>query len=187
MFGLAINNKSYNNNVITLIPKLLILNDNDVLINLFEFYKNLNLLGLDTLYIFSVNPDEFDGEGYLKINQNPNFYYIEISLKTFKRLLENPFEVFGKTFAELNKDSLFIFRNSNYISIKYQITKIEGIEVNLGRGGGQKSHLISPLELRINSYLLAMFNFRYDFISKINVFDCLNKARYLPFISKSKK
>jgi hypothetical protein len=171
----------------TLIPKLLILKDNDILINLYEFYKNLNILSIDTLYIFSVNVDEFDGEGCFKINKNPDFYYIEISLKTFKRLLEDPFEAFGKTFAELNRDSLFIFRDSNYISIKYQITKIEGIEVNLGRGGGQKSHLISPLELRINSYLLAMFNFRYDTISKLNAFDYLNRARYLPFISKSKK
>lgn len=166
---------------------MLILKDNDILINLFEFYNNLNILGIDTLYIFSVNVDEFEGEGYFKLNKDPDFFYIEISLKTFKRILQNPFEAFGKTFAELSKNSLFIFRNSCYISIKYQITNIEGINVNLGRGGGQKSHLISPLELRINSYLLAMYNFRFDTISKINAFDYLNKARYLPFISKNKK
>jgi hypothetical protein len=30
--------------------------------------------------------------------------------------------------------------------------------VNVGRGGSQKAHMISPIDFRLSCYLMAMFN-----------------------------
>lgn len=53
--------------------------------------------------------------------------------------------------------------------------------MDLGRGGSQKSHIISPLDIRLSAYLMALYNFNYKttFIS-INTINILPKDRYLP-------
>jgi hypothetical protein len=64
------------------------------------------------------------------------------------------------------------------------LTKINDCYVNLGRGGGQKAHIISPLDFRLSCYLIAMFNFNYKLVNCLNTFNDLNKDRYLPYIER---
>jgi hypothetical protein len=68
--------------------------------------------------------------------------------------------------------------------MKSLITKIEDCEVHLGRGSSQKSHILSPLEIRLTSYLMAMLDFDYPRIFKLNMFNFLTKNRYLPTKTK---
>ena len=75
-----------------------------------------------------------------------------------------------------NKKS--ILRNGNFLDIKNLFDAVNNCQVNLGRGGSQKSHLLSPLDFILSAYLMAMFNFDYKLISSLNTFN-LSKERYL--------
>jgi len=77
---------------------------------------------------------------------------------------------------DYNKDSLYIFRDANYYHVKNLIKKINGYDINLGRGGGQKAHVLSPIELRLSFYLMAMFNFNYNLLSSLNIFNFIDKS-----------
>ena len=85
---------------------------------------------------------------------------------------------------DFNKDSLFIVRGGNWIDIKNLFATINNQNVNVGRGGSQKAHALSPLDLRLSCYLMAMFNFDYKLISKLNSFNILTKDRYLSYMDK---
>jgi hypothetical protein len=90
-------------------------------------------------------------------------------------------------FLDYNKNSLYILRNSDYKDVKLLFNSIGNHKVDIGRGGGQKSHLVSPLELRLSCYLMAMFNFKYSDLCRLNTFNLLDKKRYLPFFSNKYK
>jgi hypothetical protein len=49
-----------------------------------------------------------------------------------------------------------------------------------------KAHALSPLDLRLSSYLMAMFNFDYKLISSLNSFNLMSKDRYLSYMDKPK-
>jgi hypothetical protein len=52
-------------------------------------------------------------------------------------------------------------------------------------GGGQKAHVLSPLDFRLSSYLMAMFNFNFKFINYLNTFNEISKDKYLSWKDKS--
>jgi len=81
---------------------------------------------------------------------------------------------------------LYILRDSNFLDVKKIFNKINDYEVNIGRGGGQKCGILSPLEFRLSSYLMAIFKFKYYEISRLNSFNSLHKSRYLTYINKYK-
>ena len=83
-------------------------------------------------------------------------------------LNENPLR-----YVVSNKKTLYIFRNATYFDINYLLSNIEANGINLGRGSGQKSHKVSPLELRFMVYLMAMFNFDYRYLYELNTFNTL--------------
>jgi hypothetical protein len=85
-----------------------------------------------------------------------------------------------ENFLEYNKYSLYIFWDIDYFEIKNLITKIKDCPVIIGRGSSQKSHILSPLEFRLSTYLMAMFNFDYKLICGLNQFNFLSKDQYLP-------
>jgi hypothetical protein len=53
--------------------------------------------------------------------------------------------------------------------------------MNVGKGGGQKAHILSPLDFRLSSYVMTMFNFKYKYLTYLNAFSDLDKARYLSY------
>lgn len=184
MVVLTVNPKAYKEGVITLIAKIVILDGKEKDVNLIEFTKKISFMGIKKLHIFSIN--KLNVDSYIPICQNPEVNYLEAGTDKFIEFLLDPKKFFNLEFAEINKHALYIFRDSNYIEIKNIFTNIENQCVNIGRGGGQKSHILSPLELRLNSYLLAMYDFDYELISSFNMFNYLDKARYLLYTKKDK-
>lgn len=59
---------------------------------------------------------------------------------------------------------MFIIRNEKFRGIKNLFSRINSCNVNISRGGSQKSQVLSPLYLRLSSYIMAMSNFDYKYI-----------------------
>jgi len=134
-------------------------------------------MNISKLHIFLVDesPQPQPSESFIEGPSSVNL--MRLGKNEFVELLNTT----NVNFGDYNENSLYIIKNGNYINIKNLIKKINGFNVNIGRGGSQKSHLISPVELRLNSYLLAMHNFNYTIINSNNAFHSLEKNRYLLF------
>jgi len=144
-------------------------------IDLNKMSSNLQHLNVNRLNIFCVEEKEDINKTYI----NNTILLVELGKKEFIELLNQPKD----KFIDYNKESLYIIRNSNYINIKQLFNKINDCQVNIGRGGGQKNHIICPLEVRFFSYIMAMFNFNYEGVCHFNNFSNITKDRYLPFYS----
>ncbi len=181
IFALAINKTLNKENITSLIGKMTIIKE-IAYINLSNLSKILNCMKMDKLYIFSISPDDASNKFNITTIKEPCLIkYIELGVEDFIKFLNMEKYIFN----EYNKHSLYILRNGSYIDIKNILTKINGCDVKLGRGGGQKAHMLSPLDLRFTSYILAMFNFNYELISSLNTFNDLSKDRYLLWYDKS--
>lgn len=130
---------------------------------------------MNKLYIFSIIIDEnFEYE----VTEVNNVKYIEIGLRYFiENYLENPNNVH---FWEHNNNTLYIMRDGNYSDIKNIFIRIQNIEVSLVKGSSQKSHMVSPIDFRLSSYLLLLFNMDFREFNKQNSFNIVSKDRYLP-------
>jgi len=142
-------------------------------IDLNKMSYNLYCLGIERLNIFCIGKDK----GVKNTSINNLILLVELGVEDFKELLNNPKD----KFLEFNKNSLYIIRESNYTDVKNLFNVINNKHINIGRGGGQKNHIFSPLEFRFFSYIMAMFNFKYPNICYLNNFRDITKDRYLPF------
>lgn len=149
-------------------------------INLNDMSCVLSYLKIDRLNIFCV--DNIKGINKTIIEDKSQILLIELGVEEFIQFLNNP----NENFMDYNKNSLYIIRNSCYIDVKLLFNKINNCNVNLGRGGGQKNHMVSPMEIRFFAYIMAMFNFKYPDVCYFNNFNDINKNRYLPFYSNKK-
>jgi hypothetical protein len=136
----------------------------------------LGTLGIDKLNVFCI--DSVKGVNRKVLNNPSHLQYIELGVEDFIELLNNP----EANFMDYNKDSLYIIRNSSYSDVKLLFKSINSYNINIGRGGGQKYHMTSPLELRFYSYLMAICNLNYKKVCYINDFNHIPKIRYLPFL-----
>jgi hypothetical protein len=133
-------------------------------------------IGIDKLNIFSIN-------NYLDIkpidihttNKGCELKYIEINSDEFIKFLNHE----NGDFLRYNKNSLYIVRGGDFIDVKNIFARVNNCRANIGRGGSQKAHILSPLDLRLSSYLMAMFNFDYKLINNLNTFNYISKDRYL--------
>jgi len=161
---------------------MVIINESQV-INLDQLSLILGGMGIEVLNIFSIYASSLDTET-TTISSDKDSYvkYVSINYDNFVELLNHE----NCNFLELNKHSLFIARGGNWIDIKNLFATIRNKDVNVGRGGSQKAHALSPLDFRLSSYLMAMFNFDYNLISSLNSFNLMGKDRYLSFMDKPK-
>lgn len=158
-----------------LISKITIFKDTTS-INLLNLSKLLNLMNIPKLNVFSIF-SELDNVSVVTVEEPTCIKYIEIGADLFiKHINRNDLD-----FKDYNKNSLYIIRNGSYMDVKNIFTKINGYNSIVGRGGSQKAHMVSPLDLRLSSYLLAMFNFDHKYISGLNSFNDADKNRYLPY------
>jgi hypothetical protein len=67
------------------------------------------------------------------------------------------------------------------LDIKNIFALVNGLEYNVGKGGSQKQQGLSPLDLRLSVYLLSIFSFDYKLIKRLNLFDEMDKDRYLSY------
>lgn len=135
---------------------------------------------IDRLQIFSINNNnnshiinKIGTKGY-------DLVYFDMNSKLFINQILNS----NHNFLDYNNNSLYILRGGNFLDIKNLFALIEGYPANVGRGGSQKSHALSPLDLRLSSYILALFNFDYKLVSSLNSFNIMSKDRYLSYTDK---
>ena len=145
-------------------------------VNLKNFSAILQHIGINILNIVIID-DEIDANTVNCFSSSNDYKIkcIEINQENFVRFLNKE----NVDFINYNKDSIYIIRNGNFLKIKNLFALISNSEVNMGRGGSQKSHMLSPLDFRLSSYVMAMFNFDYKLISSLNTFNYINKDRYL--------
>lgn len=142
--------------------------------------KVLAAMHIKELNIFSID-DSIEKMKVIRRNNGSPISYTEMTRENLLTLLNS-----DKTdFSEYNKYSLYILRGGGFLDIKNLFANINGHEMNVGRGGSQKAHFLSPLDLRLSSYVIAMFNCNYGWISKVNAFNSLEKDRYLSYLDKT--
>jgi hypothetical protein len=152
-------------------------------VNLDDLSKILAGIGIENLNIFSIdNKLETNIFNSVNTDKGSKIIYTEMNTLNFIKFLN-----FNGKFLEYNKDSFYILRDGNFLDIKNIFASINNCQVNVGRGGSQKAHMLSPLDLRLTSYLLAMFNFDYKLINNLNTFNHISKDRYLSYMDKSYK
>jgi hypothetical protein len=180
LFTLTYNPSVYKENIGSLISKMFFINELSY-INLGELSKILAAMHLNELNIFSID-DEVKEMRVTRRNNGSLISYIELRREQFITILNSK-----TNFFDYNKYSLYILRDGGFLDIKNLFAKINGHEMNIGRGGSQKAHVLSPLDLRLSAYLMAMFNFNYGLISNLNAFNVLSKSKYLSYLDKTSK
>lgn len=136
-------------------------------------------MGIEQLDIISINLSSKVEEDIFNIRESsPRVTFTEIGVIPFIELIANNTIDF---FWNWNKTTLYILRDGTYRDMKYILSQAGEHGMNLGRGGSQLSHVVSPLELRLNSYLMAMTHFKYPYLAEQNLFNDLPKNKYLPF------
>lgn len=60
--------------------------------------------------------------------------------------------------------------------------QVRDIDVIISGGSQVKRHILSPLEIRLSSYLIAIFNMNPIEAINHNDFNLLEKDRYLPYM-----
>jgi len=173
----------YKENTITLKNKMFITRESyDIYLD--DLNTRLNIMGIDKLLIFVINNAiDSDKIGYIVSKENPNVIYYEMNTENFINSYLNNNENY-RNFLDYSKHSMFIIKNSDFISVKNIFSKIDNCNVNMGRGGSQKAHGFSPLDLRLSSYIMAMFNFDFKLISYLNTFNFMEKERFLSWKDK---
>lgn len=175
LFALTLNNSLYKENVFHLIAKAIILREIKG-VNLLDFSKVLNFMKIDKLNIISVKGYGIGDNINIICYKKPcKINYIEISIENFIAHINKP----EFDFTKHNLDTLYILRGGSFIDIKRLFSKINNYEVNITRGGGQRSHFASPLEGRLWGYIYAMFNLDFKYISYLNTYNEMEKHRYL--------
>lgn len=177
VFVLTINHAKHKVGVSNIISKMIVLKESCT-VYLDELSVTLKDMGIDKLHIFSIRCDYSKASKSAVSQRGSSIVYIDLKETEFRDFLIKGPES-GSSFLEYNPHSLYILRGGNYLSIKNIFSSIENRQVNLGRGGSQKSHLLSPLDLRLTCYMLALFD--YNTLKYLNTFNEISKNRYLSY------
>jgi len=149
-------------------------------INLDDVSRILGAFGIDMLTIFSINNDkESNTINTIICDKGSKVKYIEMSSDKFMKFINS-----NDQFLEFNKNSLYILRSGNFLDIKNIFAFISGYKINIGRGGSQKAHILSPLDLRLSFYMMAMFKGNWKLLFNLNTFNDIPKDRYLSYNNK---
>lgn len=180
LFILARNNSFYKENISIITSKIVIIKESRC-VNVSEISEVLGILKIEKLNIFFIDYNrDSDIIDYTLVNKGSKVIYIEMKPEYFVKFIN--WET--HKFLDYNKDSLYIVRGGNYLDIKNLFAKINGYDTNLGRGGSQRAHVLSPLDFKLSSYLMAIFKFDYKLINYLNAFHDIDKDRYLSWRDK---
>lgn len=181
VFVLTINNSNFKENVGNIVSKMIVFKELKH-VSLNSFSQKLGFMGIEKLNIFSIdNKSNLTSNDLVYRNKGCLTKYLEVKHDDFVKLINQE----NRCFKDYNKDSLYIIRGGNYIDIKNIFNSIDNVEINLGRGGSQKSHILSPLDFRLSSYIMAMAGFNFNLVNNINTFNYISKDRYLTWLDKS--
>jgi hypothetical protein len=179
IFVLTRNNSNYKEGINNLICKMVTIKALKY-INLDDLSKVLHAFGIDKLTIFSINNNEDQSPiNTVKSEISSEVLYIDVHYEKFIKFINSDCD-----FLKMNRSTLYILRGGTFLNIKNIFSCISGYNINIGRGGSQKAHMLSPLDLRLAAYVMAMFNCKYKLFSYLNSFDDLSKDRYLSYKDK---
>lgn len=134
-------------------------------------------IGIGKLHIFYIDNNMDNGVvNTISIDKGCHINCISMNGEKFIEYLNRNSE-----FLKHNKESLYIVKDGNYLEIKTLFSSINNYPVVIGRGVSQKNHALSPLDFRLSTYLMAMFNFDYKLIGNLNTFYDMDKQRYLSY------
>lgn len=159
-------------------------------INLANLARKFGYFSLSEMNIVSINPKIntdlicVNGETSEHESTGCTLSYVEIGRKNF---LDRIRLIGAESFFTFNINTLFILRNGNYLDILKLFSNIEGLPAEIFKGGGQKSHVLSSLEIKLSMYILALSDFNYSKVYYNNAYGNLDKLKYLPNSSHSKK
>lgn len=179
LFVFAVNNKEYQDKLTNFIGKMAVVNYNPQIF-ISDLSNTMSHLNVDKFIIFSINLSDVVNTNIYTYNEQSNVKYIEINLLDFIYFVNS------EKFLRYNPFCLYILRDGTYRDMKYILSHVGKQGVNLGRGGGQKSHILSPLDLRLSCYLMALGLMNYKETFSCNTFNKLSKKRYLPQIEIKK-
>ena len=173
LFVLTRNNSTYPNSINNMISKILTIKELTY-INLDSLSEGLSLVSIDKINIIDIKKHPVNTVNIAKVDLGCSVNYLEIHPLAFTKLMLNDGD-----FLEKNKYTLYLLRDANFYILKALFSKINDCDVNICKGNSQKSHLLSPLDLRLSSYIMALFNFNYKKISYLNKFNDISKDKYL--------
>jgi len=183
LFVLTRNNSIYEKSINNMISKMFIVNDSSS-INLDQLSQVLQGLGIMFLNIVLIDHEyEANKVTCVMANKHSPVSYIEMGPDSFINIILNNHKI---NFLEVNKNTLYILKNGCFSYIKALFSKINGCEVNLCKGKSQKAHLLSHLDLRLSTYLMALYTFDYQKISSLNGFSVAGKYQYLSWLDDFK-
>jgi len=159
---------------------MIVLKDNCT-VDLDALSEALYCIGFDKLHIFSIRNDDDKGDISITSDKGCYIVYLNLTRTSFANFLNTQ----DSGFLDYNPDSLYILRNGNYLDIKNIFASIHNVDANVGRGGSQKAHVLSPLDLRLSCYMLSMFG--YKSLKDLNAFNYITKHRYLCYTDKTGK
>lgn len=183
MFVLTRNKSIYKEGINNIISKIVVLRESKcVFLN--EVSEALHIMQIEKLNIFSIYySSESNSINFIVVNNGSEITYAEIKPEHFIIFLNGK----NNGFIDYNKDSLYLVKGGNYLDIKILFALINHNEASFGRGGSQKSHILSNLDFRLSCYLMAMFGFNHKLINYLNTFNDLDKDRYLSWLDRFDK
>lgn len=161
-----------------MISKIVIIKESQS-VNLDEMSIILGYMRIEETNIISIENDSNNESKDINIitsEKGSKVIYTEMTKEHFVRYLDHNN---NNNFLAHNKQAMYILRNSNFLDIKNLFAIINDCQVNIGRGGSQRAHALSPLDLKLSCYLMAMFNFNHALLSYLNAFNDMSKDRYL--------
>lgn len=175
IFVLTYNPSTFKEGVKNIVSKIVVFKQYKI-VNLDKISEILGIMNIETTKIFSIDSKSTLNTINVIVSQKGSkVMYIEMNTKRFIEYLNYD----NNDFSAYNSNSMYILRNSNFLDIKNLFATVNQSEYNVCRGGSQKQHGLSPLDLRLSSYLLAMFNFNYKYLNDMNAFNIMSKNRYL--------
>jgi hypothetical protein len=172
IFTITHNNDIYNKGIGNVIYKMIVIKE-EYLVDIDSLSESLGNMGIDTLKIFHIGIDWT--LCHMLCEKGADVMYIQTNPQEFIEYLNT-----DTNFFKYNHDSLYIIRGGNFLDIKNIFSYINNTNVNTGKGGGsQKTHILSPLEVRLSFYLMAIFKFNYNLFKYLNTFNIICKDRYL--------
>jgi hypothetical protein len=84
-------------------------------------------------------------------------------------------------FIKQNSRCLYIIRDGTFTDVKKLFQFLNWKPVNVGRGSTQKSHITSDLDIRMQTFLLSIYNLNVNSIRYNNDFSNVEKSSYLTY------
>lgn len=154
----------------------------ETVIDSYSLRYHLKTLNLDILNIFIITDKPYHSKKKNKVNFNePRLLTIQVITTTdFQNLVSS------SDFNDINLNNLYILDGISW----HRVVKLlisSDVSVAVSGGSAGKRHVISKLDNRLISYLLAMFDLDASKLNAANNFDSVEKIKYLPFMDFSNK